>query len=120
LLTPTAGLPATRNSFPDVSTFSGPATGWGSGTAPGHIGICVCPDDGCQAVCCVLTLPNANPTQTTKSKGFMTILAEAEYSKTISRMEIDPEKRTSHHSVLIDRWSDWWRRRLIGPAAPNK
>src|SRR5271157_5136241 len=78
LLTPTAGLPATRNSSPVVLATSGPATGCGSGTLPGHIGTCVCPADGCQVVCCALEPPNANTTQTAKSKCFITILAGAE------------------------------------------
>src|SRR6266404_135401 len=63
-------------------------------TAPGHIGTCVCPGAGCQPGVCALRPPNANTTQRAKSKGFITILAEAEYSKTNSRLKIRPEKRT--------------------------
>src|SRR5579863_8266571 len=73
LLTPTAGLPATRNSFPVVLATSGPAAGCASGAAPGHIGTCVCPGDGCQVVCCALTPPNANTTQRARIIGFITI-----------------------------------------------
>src|SRR5205807_6127681 len=73
LLTPTAGLPATRHSFPVVVANSGPATGWGSGTLPGHIGTCVCPDDGCHTGFCALRLPNPDTTQRTKIKDFITI-----------------------------------------------
>jgi hypothetical protein len=39
LLIPTTVLPPISESFPEVSTNSGPATGWGLGAAPGHIGI---------------------------------------------------------------------------------
>src|SRR6266702_1053429 len=74
LLTPTAGLPPGRKSFPDVSAYSGPATGCGSGAAPGHIGICVCPGDGCHTGFCALRLPTPNTTQRAKIKGFITIL----------------------------------------------
>src|SRR5450755_3274271 len=48
LVTATVDFPATSHSFPDFSAISGPATGCGSGAAPGHIRICVCPCDGCQ------------------------------------------------------------------------
>ena len=73
MLTPTAGLPATRNSFPVVFATSGPATGCGSGTLPGHIGTCVCPGDGCHTGFCALRPPNADTTQRAKIKSFMTI-----------------------------------------------
>jgi hypothetical protein len=55
-------------------TYSGPGTGCASGTAPGHIGICVCPGDGCQPFVCARRPPHANTTQRTKIKGFITIL----------------------------------------------
>src|ERR1035441_3243117 len=69
----TAGLPATSHPFPDVVATSGPATGWGSGTVPGHIGTCVCSGDGCQTGVCALRPPNANTTQRAKIKGFITL-----------------------------------------------
>src|SRR5258708_4535740 len=88
LNTPTTGLPAISPSFPDDGVVtSGPATGCGSGTAPGHIGTCVCPGDGCQAGVCALRPPDANTTQRAKSKGFITIPSEAGYSKTTSRLK---------------------------------
>src|SRR6266566_7150977 len=83
LNTPTTGLPAISPSFPDDAVVtSGPATGWGSGTVPGHIGTCVCPGDGCQTGVCALRPPHAKTTQRAKSKafikGFITIPPEAE------------------------------------------
>jgi hypothetical protein len=62
--TPTTGLQAISPSFPDdgVAT-SDPTTGCASGTAPGHIGTCVCPGDDCQAGVCPFRPPNANITQ---------------------------------------------------------
>jgi hypothetical protein len=42
------GLPATKSFGPVVIAISGPAAGCRSGAAPGQMGICVCPGDGCQ------------------------------------------------------------------------
>src|SRR6266403_5959230 len=64
--------------FAIVAT-SGPVTGWGSGTVPGHIGTCVCPGEGCQPGVCALRPPHANTTQRAKSQGFITI-PTAEYN----------------------------------------
>src|ERR1051326_3268775 len=61
LLTPITCRPATRNVFPDGSTTSGPLTGCGSGAAPGHIGVCVCPGDGSQPCFCAGTKPAKRP-----------------------------------------------------------
>src|SRR5579859_1680981 len=72
LLTQTQGLPATRWSF-TVVTYSGPGTGCASGTAPGHIGCCLCPGDGCQTGACALRPPNENITQRANIKSFITI-----------------------------------------------
>src|ERR1051325_11525850 len=44
-------------------TASSPGTGCTSGTAPGQIGTCVCPGDGCQTFVCALRLPHATTTQ---------------------------------------------------------
>src|ERR1700678_3525431 len=46
LLTHVHGLPATGLS--DCPSVSGPETGFASGATPGHIGIWVCPGEGCQ------------------------------------------------------------------------
>jgi hypothetical protein len=48
-------------------TYSGPGTGCGSGTAPGHIGSCVCPGDGCQTLVCALKPPQAKAMQITNT-----------------------------------------------------
>src|SRR5690242_17258360 len=48
-------------------TYSGPETGCGSGTAPGHIGNCVCPGDGRQTFVCAFRLPHANTVQATNN-----------------------------------------------------
>jgi hypothetical protein len=56
--------------------FSGPRTGCGSGAAPGHIGICVCPGDGCHTGCWALRLQNPNAVQRAKSNGFIGILED--------------------------------------------
>ena len=68
---PIHGLPATRST--NVLTYSGPGTGCASGTAPGHIGTCVCPGDGCQTGVCALRPPHANTTQRAKIKGFIRV-----------------------------------------------
>jgi hypothetical protein len=46
-----------------------------SGGAPGHIGICVCPGDGCQPSFWAHKPPDADKTQSAKSKGFITTTA---------------------------------------------
>lgn len=69
------GLPATSDAVTVVVMSSGPGMGCASGAAPGHIGSCVCPGDGCQAGVWALRPPHANTTQSTKIKGFMTIPA---------------------------------------------
>jgi len=60
------GLPATSDPVPVLSTISGPSVGRGSGAAPGHIGTCACPGDGCQTVCACRTL-TAKKTQKANS-----------------------------------------------------
>src|SRR5579863_4316624 len=59
LVTPTIGLPATREleSLPDVS---GPGTGWASGGVPGQMAIWVCPGDGCQTLVWAFAAPAAD------------------------------------------------------------
>src|SRR2546427_5570912 len=66
LTTKTNGLPATTQSVLD-KTASGPGTGGASGTAPGQIGTCVCPGDGCQTFVCALSLPQAKTMQVTNN-----------------------------------------------------
>src|ERR1017187_4819205 len=73
LLTPITCRPATRNVFPDGSTTSGPLTGCGSGAAPGHMGTCLCPGDGCQAPSCGTRRPSKNAPHRVKIKGFITV-----------------------------------------------
>ena len=80
LVTQTAGLPAIRESFPDVVAASGPATGWGSGTSPGQIGTCLYPGDGRHPGVCALKPPNANTTHRAKIKDLIAIPTEAGYS----------------------------------------
>src|ERR1051325_12242920 len=48
-------------------TASSPGTGCTSGTAPGQIGTCVCPGDGCQTFVCALRLPPAKAMQVTNN-----------------------------------------------------
>jgi hypothetical protein len=75
----THGLPATSGSVTVFVVSSGPGTGSASGTAPGHIGICVWPKDGCQAAVWAFRLPNANTIQNASSVDFITIpLIESE------------------------------------------
>src|SRR5204863_1120609 len=66
LTTKTNGLPATPQSVLD-KTASGPGTACASGTAPGQIGTCVCPGDGCQTFVCALRLPHAKTMQVTNN-----------------------------------------------------
>src|SRR5207244_12857502 len=66
LTTKTNGLPATTQFVLD-KTASGPGTGCASGTAPGQIGTCVCPGDGCQTFVCALRLPHAKTMQATNN-----------------------------------------------------
>src|ERR1700733_1584664 len=68
-------------------TYSGTGTGCASGTAPGHIGICVCPGDGCQTDVCALTPPDANRTQRAKSKGLVIIFTSLIYPATAGSLE---------------------------------
>src|SRR6187401_2331650 len=70
--TKTNGLSATTHSREAGSglldkTASRPGTGCTSGTAPGQIGTCVCPGDGCQTFVCALRLPHAKTMQVTNS-----------------------------------------------------
>src|SRR3984893_6056329 len=110
LLTPTAGLPPGRKSFPDVSAYSGPATGCGSGAAPGQIGTCVCPGDGCQVVrCCALKLPNADTTPKAKSKGFI---------HNPQRQDRANDARLTRSLRLGQHHSRLTRRRLVKPHHP--
>jgi hypothetical protein len=73
LLIPTIGRPAMRSFGPEVSTFSGPATGWGSGAALGQMGIWVWPGDGCQTGFCAERELNASKRETATMEGFMAI-----------------------------------------------
>src|SRR5438093_9009348 len=66
LTTKTNGLPATTQFVLD-KTASGPGTGGASGTAPGQIGTCTCPGDGCQTFVCALRLPHAKTMQVTNN-----------------------------------------------------
>jgi hypothetical protein len=81
-------------------TYSGPGTGCASGTAPGHIGICVCPDDGCQAFVCALKPPHANTTQRTKIKGFITILEMTDWAYAVKHKAFSEEKESRHQITL--------------------
>src|SRR5262249_52631090 len=51
--------------------ISGPATGCAPAPAPGHIGTCVCPGDGCQAGVCAPRPKDADTKQTATIKGFI-------------------------------------------------
>src|SRR5580658_3811814 len=107
LLTPVAGLPVSIHGFAVVSANSGPATGWGSGTLPGHIGTCVCPGDGCHTGFCALRPPNADTTKRAKIKSFMTIPKGR-----IEQVELSFENR------LLD--SEGQRMEWVGTVAPAR
>src|SRR5438876_11749682 len=91
LTTKTNGLPATTQSVLD-KTASGPGTGCASGTAPGQIGTCVCPGDGCQTFVCALRPPHANTTQRAKIKVFITILLMIAWACAVKHAAFSEEK----------------------------
>jgi len=61
-------LPVAEGTF---VAYSGPGTGCGSGAAPGHIGTCVCPGEGCQTLVCACSLQNTNALQRATIKSLM-------------------------------------------------
>jgi hypothetical protein len=52
-------------------TDSGFGLGIASGTAPGQMGTCVCPGDGCQESASAISLPTVTITQRAKIKAFI-------------------------------------------------
>src|SRR5205823_4733574 len=57
-----------------ADAVSGPGTGCASGAAPGHIGICVCPAAGCQAVVCANTAPDTGSRDSAEIQSLMSLL----------------------------------------------
>src|SRR5215469_3705007 len=91
----TNGRPAMMSScFVVVVAYSGPATGCASGAAAGHIGTCLCPGSGGQAVFCAFTQATERTKQRAKSPGLIRISRTQAYnSESPAEASIVAERR---------------------------